>query len=216
MTDARELGVEFQASDAKPPRQPGTSKSHVVQGLAELSYGLASQWELSVQMPVSQVAGTWCGTGANLELTYVAAHDHESGIYWGGRVELGRSRSVDAVAASSLELRVILGYRIGAMHAVFNSGFVIPVSGGSGHATNMEPSAKLAYQLNRSGSIGLEYFADVGPLSHFLPSGQRKELALIVFQSKFGGADIGVGLGKGLTSGSDRRVAKAVASFALD
>ncbi|CAM3936847.1 hypothetical protein [Roseateles saccharophilus] len=214
LTEAGEFGLELQGSWVRPARSAATP-SPLLQGMAEFSYGLAPQWELSLQLPATRADGTWYGTGANLELTFVAPHDEAQGFYWGGRVELGRSRAVHEDWAAGIELRPILGWRTGNWHAVLNPGLQATVSGPE-REVDFEPSAKLAYRLRPDLHLGLEYFAEAGPLSHLLPSGQRRELGLITLDAKAGPLELTLGLGKGLTSASDRRVGKLLVSLALD
>ena len=45
---------------------------------------------------------------------------------------------------------------------------------------------------------------------------KRNELALLAWDSEGGKSDFSLGFGKGLSSGSDRCVAKAVVSISLD
>lgn len=213
LTDVDEFGLELQASWARPARKVGGAT--VFQGLAELAYGLSKDWELSLQLPVSHASGTWRSTGANLELTYIAPHTDDEGLYWGGRVELGRSRPVGDEAAWSTELRPVLGWRDGAWHATLNPGFTANLSGHE-RSVDFEPSARLSYQLRPALAVGVEYFAEAGPLSHLLPSSKRQELGLLVLDGHVGKLDFNLGLGKGLTSASDSRVLKILLSVPMD
>ena len=215
LTAKGEFGVELQSSVARPRGAPGEAQPRALQGLAEFSYGLGRHWELSLQLPASRVSGTTYGNGANIELTYIAPHDDESGFYWGGRVELGRSRPIGEHASWETEWRPILGYKRGDWHAVLNAGMAAALSGEASQL-NFEPSAKLAYRAARSLSVGVEYYLDAGPLAHPRPSGQRQELGLLVVDAKVGEFDVNFGVGKGLTSGSDKAVLKLLVSWAPD
>ena len=215
LTEAGEFGLELQTSWTRPARGEAASSSAVLQGMAELSYGLAPQWELSLQLPATRTNGSWYGMGANVELTYVAPHDEGQGFYWGGRVELGRNRVLHEDWAAGIEIRPILGWRGGNWHALLNPGLQASVTGPE-REVDFEPSAKLAYRLRPNLHLGLEYFAEAGPLSHPLPSSPRRELGLLTLDAKAGALELTLGIGKGLTSASDQRVGKLLVSLALD
>ncbi|MBV8036578.1 hypothetical protein [Roseateles sp.] len=212
LTEAGELGIEMQASWARPA---GVRAATALQGLAELSFGLTRRWELSLQLPVSRVSGSWHGHGANLELTFVADHDEDSGFYWGGRVELGRNRPRGDEAFWATELRPILGWRGGLWHLTFNPGFTAALTGND-RAVEFEPSAKLSYRLRPGLNLGMEYFAEAGEASHLRPGRDRNQLALLVMDTRVGPLEASFGIGAGLTSASDRRVGKVLLSLPID
>lgn len=215
LTEAGEFGLELQSSWARPARGEAASSSSVLQGMAEFSYGLSPQWELSLQLPAARANGSWHGMGADVELTYVAPHGEDQGFYWGGRVELGRNRALHEGWTAGIELRPILGWRGGNWHALLNPGLQAAVTGPE-HEIDFEPSAKLAYRLRPNLHLGLEYFAETGPLSHPLPSSQRRELGLLTLDARAGALELTLGIGKGLTSASDQRVGKLLVSLSLD
>ena len=215
ISEPGEFGLEIQQSVARPRIVPGQATLRALQGLTEIAYGLGKQWELSLQLPVSRFSGTTYGNGANVELTYMAPHDSDTGFYWGGRVELGRAKPVGETADWTSEWRPILGYREGHWHAVVNAGMAMAVTGPD-RRLSFEPSAKLSYRTAPALSVGFEYYLDAGPLSRFRSSNQRQELGLLVLDAKLGGLEVNLGVGKGFTSGSDNGVLKLLVSWALD
>ena len=209
-----ELGLEFQSGLAQSTSH-NQDRGRVVQGLAEVAYGVANHWETSLQLPVSRVGGTWFGTGINGELQFIAPHDDDDGLYWGGRTEIARVRPVDDKPYWQSEWRAILGYRIDKWHFVLNPGFTKPFNGPDRRVT-FEPSAKAQFAISPHTKVGLEYFADAGPVARLFSHQQRSELALLVIDKKINKADLNLGLGKGLTGASDQWVAKAILSLSFD
>lgn len=207
--------LEFQASIAKPSRNSPLSSELVFQGLAELAYGFAEHWEVSAQVPVTRLNGAWHGSGINAELQYVAPHDDDDGFYWGARVELGYASPVGDKRSWQVEIRPVLGYRFSDWHFVLNPAVTTALTGDDRKA-RFEPSAKVAYHLNKRNSVGTEYFIEAGPLSNILPRSQRRELAFLVLDSKIGKSDVSLGVGRGMTNPSDRLVVKFMISTALD
>jgi hypothetical protein len=61
--------------------------------------------------------------------------------------------------------------------------------------------------------VGVEYYTDLGKIGDFLPFEQQRHQIFGVTDFKLGAFDIELGLGYGLTSGSDRLVAKAIIGY---
>ncbi len=209
------LAVELQGSQALSRAGAAGDGATARQALLELSTGLAPQWELSLQLPATREAGTWRGTGANLELTFVAPHDEDDGGYLGWRAELGRARPSDEPAAWAWEWRPILGWREGSWHGVLNLGFSANASG-SDTRVRFEPAGKLAWQLARPLALGLEAFVDGGPVSRLLPRRERSEIALVVADGQFGACNLTLGVGKGFAGAAEGRVLKVLLSYAME
>ncbi|MCU6433454.1 hypothetical protein LPB67_06620 [Undibacterium sp. Jales W-56] len=207
--------LKIQSSVARPSSNFSPDSGRLFQGLGELAYGLSEQWEISAQAPVTRLNGNWYSNGINLELQYVAPHDDDDGFYWGARTELGYASQEDDKRTWQAEFRPILGYRISDWHFAMNPAVTTALSGEDRKA-KFEPSAKLSYQVDKSNAVSMEYFVDAGPLSHFLPRSRRNELALIVLDSKIGKSEINLGVGRGMTSISDRWVVKFILSTTLD
>ncbi len=63
--------------------------------------------------------------------------------------------------------------------------------------------------------IGIEYCADFGQIGNFLPLSEQSHQAFAVTDFKLGKFDVELGLGCGLTPGSDRLVTKAIIGYAF-
>lgn len=205
LPQAGETEAELQLSYAKPARHQ-EHRAPVLQSLLEVSYGVMPLWEVSLQLPGMRRDGTWHATGVNLETQFVSSRG-EAGFYWGARIELARAAPVDEPMVWSTEWRPILGWRAGAWHAVANPGVDIPLTGPDRRAI-FEPYAKVSRQVADATSLGVEYFAEAGPLRRFWPANERSEWLLAVIDTEIAGTDVHFGLGKGLTSGSDSWVMK--------
>jgi hypothetical protein len=75
------------------------------------------------------------------------------------------------------------------------------------------PAARLARNLGWDRFLGVEYYTDLGKIGDFLPLEQQRQQIFVVTDFKLGVFDIELGLGYGLTSGSDRLVAKAIVGY---
>lgn len=205
LPDPGETETELQLAYTKPPRHD-EHRSPVIQSLFEVSYGLTRLWEVSLQLPGTRLDGNWHLTGVNLETQFVSSRDEE-GFYWGARIELARAAPVGEPMVWSTEWRPILGWRAGAWHFIANPGVEVPLSGPDRHAI-FAPYAKVSRQVLEETRLGVEYFAEAGPLRGFWPANERSEWLLAVIDTEIAGTEVHFGLGKGLTSGSDSWVMK--------
>lgn len=205
MPDAGETEAELQLAYMKPPRHE-EHRSPVLQSLLEVSYGLTPLWEVSVQLPGLRRDGTWHLTAVNLETQFVSSRN-EPGFYWGARIELTRGAELGEPLAWGSEWRPILGWRAGLWHIIANPGIDVPLSGPERQA-HFVPYAKVARRVDEDTHLGVEYFANAGPLRHLWPANQRSEWLLAVIDTELAGTEVHFGLGKGLTSGSDSWVMK--------
>lgn len=203
--DPGEIEGELQLAYTKPPRHE-EHRSPVLQSLLEVSYGLQPLWEVSLQLPATRRDGNWHVTGMNLETQFVSSRG-EPGFYWGARIELARNAPVGEAMVWSSEWRPILGWRAGAWHFIANPGVDVPLSGPDRHAI-FEPYAKVARRVADDTHLGVEYFAEAGPLRRFWPANERSEWLLAVIDTEIAGSEVHFGIGKGLTSGSDSWVMK--------
>ena len=88
-----------------------------------------------------------------------------------------------------------------------------PASPASG-PRNIEfaPCARLAYNVSEGTAIGIEEYADVGPLRGLLPGAQQVHRVYGVYDHSFRWANVEAGIGFGLTSASDRITLKVMLS----
>ena len=206
--------VELHLNTFKPPATSPLAPNQPVQAMVELSYGLAPHWELSLQLPASQLEGIWAQDGLRAELKYIAPHDDDEGPYWGFNVEFGYLRSVGEPYNWGLELIPIWGWRQGPWHWVVNPGINVALSGDE-RRVMFQPAGKVAYHLGGHHHIGVEYYVEAGPLSAPLARQQRSEIGFLVWDGKLGKTEFNLGLGRGWTGASDDWVVKLIVQFPL-
>lgn len=200
-----------------------SSRSHlsgrIGQMLAEANYGIATGWELGVQVPAVYSDQRRRVQGIAVELQYIAPYDKASGWYWGIRGEVGRTATVyEDDTARSLEINPIIGYHGAKYRFVFNASLDKALTG-SETTTRFHPSAKLAIPLSVKDEIGLEYYADWGSVKKFSPSSNRDESLYLVWDKRTSFGRFNIGLGQALrpTLGSaDKWVAKIGIQFDSD
>jgi hypothetical protein len=172
--------------------------------MPEWSYGIAPQWELSLQLPFAFERDRAANEGYRAELQYIAPHDEDRGFYWGINAELAREARLDEPRFWNVELIPIIGWRHDRWHLVANPGFERPVSGPD-RASNATPAAKLAYRAFGRNDYGLELYRDA--------DGART--VYFAWDGKLGKSDINVGVGRGVGANAERWILKSIFEVAF-
>jgi hypothetical protein len=98
----------------------------------------------------------------------------------------------------------IVGKQFGPTFLVLNPAFERAISGAE-REWEFEPRARLAYAVDGDEGVALEYYSVLGPLSRFDErSHQIHQLFATAETELSGGVDAGFGVGRGLTTNSDR------------
>ncbi len=213
VTERGDIGIDLQVLAARGARAGDISPS-ALRGLFEVSYGIADDWEASLQVPVARVHGTASLGGANLEAQYVAPHERE-GFYAGIRIEIGYAGAPDEDRSWQTEWRPILGYRWGRWHGVANIGLTVPITG-EDRRVGLQPTFKLTREISGRSAVGFEYLIEAGPLRHPLPHAEQRQVLLAVLDTRWHKVDLTFGVGKGLNAVSDRATVKLMAAWELD
>lgn len=215
MAGPGELEVEAVASLA---RSRAGSPRRVGQALGEINYGIANGWAVGLELPFTYAAGRHKAEGLAVELHYVAPHDEDDGWFWGVRADLGRVASLrESDAEARLEVNPIVGYRGEGYRVAFNPSLESPLKRRDG-PVRFQPSAKLALRTSQQDEVGAEYYADWGPLRHWLPGAKRDETLYLAWdrQASFGRLNLGVGQALRSAGSADRWVLKMGLQFELD
>jgi len=172
--------------------------------MPEWSYGIAPNWELSLQLPFAFSTDRAANEGYRAELQYIAPHDEERGLYWGINVELAREAQLDERHFWNAEIIPIVGWRVERWHVVANPGFERALTG-SGRVVRATPAAKAAYRALASNAFGVELYRDA--------DGARTIYG--AWDGKVGKSDINVGIGRGVGSNAERWVLKTIYEIAF-
>ena len=215
LTDKGEFNMDMAGNTSQSARKSEQHGRAVSQAVGEFSYGVTEQLSTSVKLPVSFYGGTWYGNGALAEVKYIASHE-TNGFYWGAEVEAGYLSPLLEARQWELELTPILGYRNNDWHVVINPGVSLTSRGDEHGEFNFEPSAKLAYRLDKNDALGMEYFVQAGAVDSLLPRNRRNEIAFLAWDTKIAKSTINLGLGHGTTDASPRWVGKLIVDLEFD
>jgi len=117
----------------------------------------------------------------------------------------------------ALAITPILERHLGAFEMSFNPAFDIALKGpDAGESPVFEPSAKLASRISRVAWLGVEYYAETGPIKHFEAISEQHHLVFptIDIRGK-SGWNLNLGVGRGLTGGSEHWVVKSIMGMPL-
>jgi hypothetical protein len=106
-----------------------------------------------------------------------------------------------------LEIRPIIGVRNSEWEFIVNP--IVDVGFDALGDADFLPVARFARNLGNDRFVGIGYYSDLGKIGDFLPFEEQRQ-QIFGADFKLGVFDIELGLGPGLTSGSDRLVAKAI------
>jgi hypothetical protein len=112
-----------------------------------------------------------------------------------------------------MEIRPILGWRNPQWEFIVNP--IVDLGFGSHGDIDFVPAARLARTFREDFALAVEYYSDLGRPGSFLPLEQQSHQLFGVVDFKVGVIDVDFGIGYGLTSGSDRWIAKTILTYAF-
>jgi hypothetical protein len=156
-------------------------------------------------------SGAFLSNGAKIRNLFVVPHAAEHKFFYGVNLELSYETPPFSQTRYALEIRPIVGVRNSEWEFIMNP--IVDIGLGALGEADFLPAARLARNLGQDRFIGVEYYTDLGKIGDFLPFEQQQHLLFGVTDFKLGVFDIELGLGYGLTSGSDRLIAKAIIGY---
>jgi hypothetical protein len=208
-----EQHLNYTISGGKEPDFPGgLIPNHALNGTPELAYGITDWWEVGFYAPFAvSGSGAFLSNGAKIRNLFVVPHAAEQKFFYGINFELSYETPAFSQTHYALEIRPIIGVRNKDWEFIVNP--IVDVGFGALGEADFLPAARLARNLGEDRFLGVEYYTDLGKIGDFLPLQQQRQQIFGVTDFKLGGFDIELGLGYGLTPGSDRLVAKAILGY---
>jgi hypothetical protein len=199
----------------KQPEFPGGFyDNHSLQGTPEFAYGLTPWWEPGFYLPFAVTgAGQVLSDGAKIRNLFVVPDAAKRDFFYGINFELGYELPRFSLVPWNLEIRPIVGVRNTQWEFIVNP--IVDVGFGSLGEADFAPAVRLARNLGEDRFIGLEYYADFGKIGDFLPLREQYQELYAVTDFKVKTVDVELGVGYGLTSGSDRLMVKAIIGYAF-
>jgi len=139
---------------------------------------------------------------------FVSPHAEQRKLFYGLNIEMSYQAPRFAQSAFALELRPILGVRDLGWEFIINP--IVDVSFGPSGAAAFAPALRLAHDVGGEVMLGVEYYANIGPIGNFSPVDGQGHNVFAVIDFKAFGLDVNFGLGFGLTDASDKIVTKLI------
>lgn len=211
-TIQQHLNYAFKAPNE--PDFPGEfAPNRALNGTPEFAYGMTPWWELGWYMPFAVADDHFLSDGAKIRTLFVVPHAADRNFFYGINFEFAYGTPRFAPSLFNIEMRPIIGWRNKEWEFIINP--IVDFASGRYGEADFAPAVRLARKLGEDLYIGAEYYADFGKITNALPLQQQQQLLFAVTDFKLGVFDIDLGMGFGLTSGSDQLIAKMIIGYAF-
>jgi hypothetical protein len=196
-----------------PPFPGGLVSNGAINGTPEFAYGVTDWWEVGLYLPFAIQDQQFLSNAFKLRTLFVSPHADQRDFFYGINFEFSNTTPKFAQTRFALEIRPIIGIRNADYEFIVNP--ILDASFGKLGELDFAPAARLARKLDRDLFVGLEYYADMGPIGNFPKLADQQHTLFAVTDFKLGVMDVNFGVGYGLTPGSDRLVIKTILGYAF-
>jgi hypothetical protein len=206
--------LNYVAKGLKEPDFPGGFPSdHSLNGTPEFAYGVTDWWEVGLYLPFAVQNRQFLSDAFKLRTLFVSPNADHRNLFYGVNFEFSNPTPKFSQSRFALEIRPILGVRTANWEFIVNP--IVDISFGQFGEADFAPAARLAYQVQRDFFLGVEYYGDLGRIGASPKPSDQQHTLFAVTDFKAGILDIDLGIGYGLTQGSDRVVIKAIIGYAF-
>ena len=195
-----------------PDYPGGEAPLHLYRLTPEFYYGLSDTLELGLYLLTTKQPGRdFMFDGPKARLKFIAPHDGNAGAFWGLNLELGKTSLRVSEQAWGTELKGIWGYRWPRWLLAVNTDVDWDSTRAFGGAPALGLDTKLAYTTDAGWQGGFELYDELGPLRHVGGLADRSQTLYAVVDTELGPKlDLDAGIGRGLTTASDRWIIKFI------
>lgn len=206
----------YVVSGSGRPDYPGAEAPlHVYRLTPEFYYGLSETLELGLYtLTTTQPGRSPTFDGPKLRVKFIAPHDEEQGAFWGANLEIGDTSLRVSPEPWGTELKGIYGYRWSRWLFAVNTNFDWTSTRVFGGPASLDVDTKLAYTMDAGYQLGFESYNELGEVSHLGHLNQNGEALYAVLDTDLDKSmDLNAGIGRGLTTVSDRWIVKFILGF---
>jgi len=208
----------FIADGANTPAFPGgliPDKSF--NGVTEWAYGVTDWFEAGLYLPlysISQGRGATIN-GGKIRMLFVRPHADDRKFFYGANFEFSYNALHWEPYHFTSEFRPIIGLHLHPIDIIVNPILDNSFEGGFNNL-DFAPAMRVSYNRGPKWALGVEEYADYGPLRQFYPVGKQSQELFAVFDRYSKTINIEAGVGFGLTSSSDKLTLKLILSRDLN
>jgi hypothetical protein len=223
LNDPGELSVQLHVnttpSGRSQPDYPGEiTPAHGLRVTPEFAYGLTPSLEAGLYVPATRANGSLYLAGLKLRLKWVPVKPPDDGDGWfaGLNGELSQVGARFEEERRGFELRPILGWHDRDWLLAVNPVLAFPLAGNDRHQSpDFAPSAKIARTVAEGVGVGVEYYADLGPLPDSNPGPEQDHTLYFAIDLDRKPWVLNFGVGRGLNSETDRWTIKAIITIPI-
>lgn len=201
----------FSGSDL-PDYAGALPSDHLYRLTPEFYYGASDMFELGLYtLTTTAPGGNPEFDGPKLRVKFIAPHDESHGSFWGANLEIGDTALRVSPQPWGTELKGIYGWRNSRWLYAVNLNLDWTSTRAFGGQLYLDVDEKLAYSTDAGYQLGFESYDELGRASNPGHFSQQKETLYVTLDSNLGKAfDLNLGLGRGLTTASDRWTLKFI------
>ena len=200
--------------DAVAPELPSHGQSHFT---AEGAIGITRWWEAGAYLQTALLPdGSFHYAGSKLRTKLAVPAHPASRFGWAVNLELARLPAAYDRDRWGAEIRPIATWSSagGTLYAAVNPIVDLGLAGASRGEASFEPAATICYVIVNLLSVGVEYYADLGPIGDWSPArDQQHYLYEVINVLRWKRVELNVGVGEGLTEGSNPFVGKMIVGY---
>jgi len=213
-----ELHINTTPRGRTTPDFPGeVVPDHGLRVTPEISWGINRDMDWGLYLPFSRdAAGSTRFGGPKLRFKWLPLRPEEGGAGWFAGVNLEYAWLTHGFESGTraFELRPILGYRnrdwLLAANPILSWQLNGPERGGS---PEFSPAFKLARSISPPTALGIETYSGLGRLNEHLPHAEQAHTLYFTVDHEAKNWGINFGIGRGLTSATDRWTIKTILSL---
>ena len=192
---------------------------HALHETVEITQGFTPWFETGFYIFTSATSAhgwAWVGNHIRPRVRVPEAWNWPVGISMS--VEFGYARPVYANGTWTLELRPIVDKQKGRLYWSVNPAFEKSYAGpDSLRGWEFAPDAKIAWSFTKTVAFGLEYYSGLGSATGFAPFAEQSQQFIPAFDLDVSPKwEINLGLGVGVTAGTDHMIFKTIIGCRFD
>jgi hypothetical protein len=198
----------------QPDFPGGLVPNHALNGTPEFAYGVTDWFEAGLYIPWAVNAQRqFLSNAFKLRTLFVTPDASKRDFFYGINFEYDFTTPPFSPTRFGMEVRPIIGWRNPQWEFIVNP--IMDFAFGAGGNLTFAPNARLARKLGEDFFIGVEYYSDLGAPGNFASFQNQAHQLFAVTDFKVGEIDVDIGLGYGLTTGSDQWMVKTILSYAF-